>query len=48
MRRSPGQHVVSLAALGAQTGVAMGACRAGFGGGGRGLVGGLLALGRGG
>jgi hypothetical protein len=47
-RRSPGQHVVSLAALGAQAGVAMGACRAGFGGGGRGLVGGLLALGRGG
>jgi hypothetical protein len=47
-RRSPGQHVVSLAAPSAQAGVAIGACRAGFGGGGGGLVGGLLALGRGG
>jgi hypothetical protein len=45
-RRSPGRQVVSLAALGAQAGVAMGACRTGFGGGGGGLVGGLLGLGR--
>jgi hypothetical protein len=41
-------YVVSLAALGVQAGVAMGACRAGFGGGGGGWVGGLLGLGRGG